>query len=133
MIEASRFMSLILRHQPQTIGIELEQNGWADTNALIEGMNRAGHRVTLEHLEEIVMTNDKQRFKFNNDHTKIRANQGHSVNVDVELHEATPPAVLYHGTATRFIQAIRIISEVFYISKIYCPIWINMLNFAGRV
>ena len=107
MVETSKFMSLVLRHQPQKIGIELEQNGWADTSALISGMNRAGYRVTLEDIKEVVTTNDKQRFKFNDDYTKIRANQGHSVNVDVELLESKPPDVLYHGTATRFIQAIK--------------------------
>ena len=104
---ASKFMSLILRHDPQKINIILDQNGWADTNALIEGMNRTGRNITFECLKEIVTTNNKQRFKFNDDHTKIRANQGHSIDVDVELRETEPPAVLYHGTATKFIKAIR--------------------------
>ena len=83
-------MSLILRHDPQKINIILDQNGWADTNALIEGMNRAGHNITFERLKEIVTTNNKQRFKFNDDYTKIRANQGHSIDVDVELRETEP-------------------------------------------
>ena len=106
-ISASRFISLILRHDPQKIGITLEHDGWADTDALLEGMNRAGYRVSLEELKEIVTTNNKQRFKFSDDYTKIRANQGHSVNVDVDLKEIEPPSVLYHGTATKYVQSIK--------------------------
>jgi putative RNA 2'-phosphotransferase len=105
--DASRFMSLILRHDPQKIGITFEHDGWADTNALIDGMNRAGYHITLEGLKEIVTTNNKQRFKFNDDYSKIRANQGHSIDVDVALQETEPPAVLYHGTAAKYIQAIK--------------------------
>ena len=104
---ASRFISLILRHDPQKIDITLEHDGWADTDALLEGMNRAGYRVSLEELKEIVTTNNKQRFKFSDDYTKIRANQGHSVNVDVDLKEIEPPSVLYHGTATKYVQSIK--------------------------
>ena len=100
-------MSLVLRHNPQSIGITLDSNGWADTQALIDGMNRKGQRVTLEILKEIVASNDKQRFKFNEDYTKIRANQGHSVAVDVELKETQPPVVLYHGTAAKFVASIK--------------------------
>lgn len=104
---ASKFMSLVLRHNPQKISISLDNNGWADTNLMLEGMHKNGHKVTLEDLKEVVATNDKQRFKFNDDFSKIRANQGHSVAVDVEMKEATPPDILYHGTATRFLSAIK--------------------------
>jgi putative RNA 2'-phosphotransferase len=100
-------MSLILRHQPEVIGIILDPNGWADTEALISGMKRTGRQVTLEQIKEVVATSDKQRFKFNEDCTKIRANQGHSVLVDVELQQVEPPDLLYHGTATRFVQDIK--------------------------
>ena len=103
----SKFMSLVLRHNPQSIGITLDSNGWADAQALIDGMNRKGQRVTLEILKEVVAANDKQRFKFNEDYTKIRANQGHSVIVDVELKETQPPDILYHGTAARFAASIK--------------------------
>ena len=76
--------------------------------ALIAGINSTGHMaVTLDILKEVVATNDKQRFKFSDDYTKIRANQGHSIKVDVELKETEPPAILYHGTAARFIQSIK--------------------------
>ena len=100
-------MSLILRHNPQKIGMTLDESGWADTKLLIEGMRRNGHRVTLENLKEIVATNEKQRFKFSDDYSQIRANQGHSIDVDVEMKEITPPDTLYHGTATRFLEAIK--------------------------
>jgi len=106
-IRVSKFMSLVLRHDPQKIGISLDGNGWADTNLLLKGMHKNGHKVTLDDLKEVVDTNDKKRFKFNDDFSKIRANQGHSVAVDVEMNEAVPPDVLYHGTATRFLSAIK--------------------------
>ena len=82
----SKFISLILRHNPGIIGISLDEHGWADVQELIEGINRTGgHAIDLEMLEEIVRTDEKQRYSFNEDHTLIRANQGHSIPVDVEL------------------------------------------------
>lgn len=107
-VTVSKFMSLVLRHAPSKAGITLDENGWANVDSLIKGMNKAGNIVvTLEDMKEVVATNDKQRFRFNDDYTKIRANQGHSVSVDVELVEKEPPAILYHGTADRFLQSIR--------------------------
>jgi len=106
-IAVSRFMSLILRHQPQRIGLTLDPHGWADTDSLIEGINNAGYNISLEDIKDIVATNNKQRFKFSDDHSKIRANQGHSINVDVELKESAPPDFLYHGTASRFLESIQ--------------------------
>jgi len=104
----SKLLSLVLRHNPRKIGIELDKNGWADVAELITAVKSKGHGyLTLDILKEVVHTNDKQRFAFNEGFTKIRANQGHSISVDVELKETTPPNVLYHGTATRFIEAIR--------------------------
>ena len=102
---ASRFISLILRHKPEEIGISLDEHGWADVHALIEGVNRR-YPMTMELLEEIVDTDEKQRYSFSADKTLIRANQGHSVPVDVELPETAPPPVLYHGTAERFTASI---------------------------
>ena len=104
---ASKFMSLVLRHKPDKIGITLDDNGWADTTALLNGMKRAGHNISLDELKEVVSTNEKQRFKFSDDYTKIRANQGHSVAVNVEMAQVAPPTLLYHGTATRFLAAIK--------------------------
>ena len=105
--ETSKFISLILRHKPETIGISLDEHGWADVQALIEGINASGnHHLDVDLLEEIVRTDEKQRYSFNEDHTRIRANQGHSIPVDVELEEKTPPAVLYHGTGEKYVSSI---------------------------
>ena len=97
----SKFLSLILRHKPETVGIKLDGNGWADVEELLEKINASGWTVTFAELEKVVRENDKQRYSFNEDKTKIRANQGHSVKVDVELEEKTPPKFLYHGTIER--------------------------------
>ena len=105
--QTSRFISLILRHKPQVIGISLDEHGWADVQALIDGVNaRGGHHLDRETLEEIVRTDDKQRYSFSEDGTRIRANQGHSVPVDVELEEALPPPLLYHGTGEKYVRSI---------------------------
>ena len=103
----SKLMSLILRHQPQVIGAELENNGWLSVDTLIDGIRKKGIRVDNEILDEVVETNNKKRFAYNEDKSKIRANQGHSLKVDVELKTATPPETLYHGTVFRFLDAIR--------------------------
>ena len=102
----SKFLSLVLRHEPGAAGIHLDEHGWADVKELIQGVNGTGRKIDERILKEIVLTNDKQRFCFNSDGTKIRANQGHSLNVDVELKEMIPPDLLYHGTATRFLGSI---------------------------
>ena len=104
---ASKFMSFVLRHHPDAINLELDKNGWADTHALIEGMNQAKRDITLEDLKEIVSSCDKQRFKFSDDYLKIRANQGHSVLVDVEMKQLKPPEILYHGTTTHYLASIK--------------------------
>ena len=102
----SKYISLILRHKPETIGIELDAHGWADVDALLDGVGRK-YIIDREILEEIVKTDGKQRYSFNADGTKIRANQGHSIQVDVELAVAEPPETLYHGTAERFSASIQ--------------------------
>lgn len=103
----SKFISLILRHKPETIGISLDEHGWADVKELIDGVNQAGgHFLDTELLEEIVRTDEKQRYSFNEDHTLIRANQGHSIPVDVELEEKIPPDILYHGTGEKYVPSI---------------------------
>jgi putative RNA 2'-phosphotransferase len=102
----SKFISLVLRHKPEEIGLALDENGWADIVQLIEGLGKRGHKISFETLKEIVDTNEKKRFSFNEDHTKIRANQGHTVEVDVELKAVTPPSVLYHGTAAKSVDSI---------------------------
>lgn len=102
----SKFISLVLRHKPEEIGLALDENGWANVTELIERMGKRGHKFDFTTLKEIVDTNEKKRFSFNEDFTKIRANQGHTVEVDVELKATTPPAVLYHGTAAKSVDSI---------------------------
>ena len=103
--KTSRFISMILRHKPGVIGITLDEHGWANVSELVEGVNKV-HPLDMETLEEIVRTNEKQRFSFNEDKTKIRANQGHTIPVDVELEEKDPPEVLYHGTGEKYVESI---------------------------
>ena len=102
----SKFLSLVLRHQPDAAGIALDAHGWADVSELLRGMTNAGLPIDMAMLEEIVRTDEKQRYAFNEGHTKIRANQGHSVAVDLELQPLTPPDMLWHGTASRFLDSI---------------------------
>lgn len=101
-IKLGRFLSLVLRHEPQAAGISLDEHGWADVRALLSGVAHTGRSIDMETLERIVRENNKQRYAFNEDHTKIRANQGHSLQVDVELTALPPPRYLFHGTATQF-------------------------------
>ena len=101
----SKYISLILRHKPEVIGITLDDHGWADTQALIEGVNRT-HPLTMELLEEIVRTDEKQRYSFNADKSRIRANQGHSIPIDADLAETEPPETLYHGTGEKSVASI---------------------------
>lgn len=103
--ETSKFISLILRHKPETIGITLDEHGWANVDELIEGISKT-HEINREILEEIVRTDNKQRYSFNEDKTLIRANQGHSIPVDVELEEVEPPKYLYHGTGEKYRESI---------------------------
>ena len=103
----SKFISLILRHKPEEVGITLDDFGWAKVEDLINGINNSGRRIDKEILEEIVRTDNKQRYSFNEDKTKIRANQGHSIPVKVDLKELEPPETLYHGTATKSLKGIQ--------------------------
>jgi putative RNA 2'-phosphotransferase len=104
----SKFISLVLRHRPELIGIDLDHQGWAKTQELIEKSKSKDVQFTIEDLNEIVITNDKKHFSFNEDGTKIRANQGHSLKyVDLEMKPIEPPAILYHGTVVKFIDSIK--------------------------
>ena len=107
MKNTSKFISLVLRHNPQVVGITLDEHGWADVQDLIEGINRSeGHFLDMDTLGEIVRTDEKQRYSFNEGHTLIRANQGHSIPVDVELEQKTPPDILWHGTGEKYVSSI---------------------------
>ena len=101
----SRFISLVLRHKPQEAGLSLDSHGWANVSELLRGVSRR-YPLTMKLLEEIVRSDEKQRYSFNSDKTKIRANQGHSIPVDVEPQECEPPELLYHGTGRQFLRNI---------------------------
>lgn len=103
--EVSRFICFILRHKPEIIGISLDEHGWAEVDRLIEGISRQ-RPFDMEMLEEIVDTDDKKRYSFNEDKTLIRANQGHSIPADVELEQVLPPEYLYHGTGEKYVSSI---------------------------
>lgn len=106
-VRSSKFLSLILRHQPEKIGLHLDAQGWADVEELLTKAQAHGVVLTRPQLEQIVANNDKQRFAFSPDGQRIRANQGHSIRVDLGLEPQLPPSHLYHGTATRFLDSIR--------------------------
>ncbi len=108
LVKLGKYLSLILRHKPEVIDIKLDEHGWADVDELLAGMNRQGRFINRELLDEIVKTNNKKRYQYNDDLTKIRANQGHSINVDVNLQEKIPPNTLYHGTALRYLYEIKL-------------------------
>ena len=103
--DTSKYISLILRHKPETIGISLDEHGWANVDEMIAGISKT-HEINRVILEEIVRTDNKQRYSFNEDKTLIRANQGHSIPVDVELEEIEPPEYLYHGTGEKYRESI---------------------------
>ena len=97
-------MSLVLRHKPEVIGLVLDNEGWVSIDELVE---KSEGKLTFKIIEEAVSQNDKQRFKISENGLRIRANQGHSLKVDLGLKAVEPPILLYHGTATRFISSIK--------------------------
>ena len=106
-IKTSKFLSLILRHEPERVGLKLGEAGWVSVEELLQAVNRNGVSLTLDQLKHIVATSDKKRFAFSDDGQRIRTSQGHSVEVDLQYPPQTPPEFLYHGTATRFLDSIR--------------------------
>ena len=102
----SKFLSLVLRHKPETINLVLDENGWAAVADLLAKSAECGKIFTFEELTEVVATNDKKRFSLDATKTKIRASQGHSIAVEIEFEERIPPLVLYHGTAERNLGSI---------------------------
>lgn len=104
--KTSKFLSYVLRHHPELINLNLNENGWADVDELITKSTNDSQGFTFEELNEIVETNNKKRFIFNEDKTRIRANQGHSIEIDLALKSQQPPDFLYHGTAQSNIESI---------------------------
>jgi putative RNA 2'-phosphotransferase len=106
LVQTNQFLSLVLRHKPDTIGLTLSPQGWVDVDGLIEAAKLNGHALDRTILDEVVRSNDKQGFAYSVDGLSIRANQGYSVKVGLALKAVQPPAVLYHGTVEPFISGI---------------------------
>ena len=105
--EHSRFLSYMLRHKPESVSVELDENGWVEVSALLNACRASGMNISEVQLTEIVETNDKKRFAFSEAGTKIRASQGHSIaSIDLQLKEVVPPSTLFHGTVEKFMSAI---------------------------
>ena len=104
-VRISKLLSYALRHDPAALGIALDDAGYADIDAVLNGLAARGEAVSRADLEEVVATSDKQRFALEG--SKLRANQGHSVEIDLGLERRQPPEVLYHGTVSRFVESIR--------------------------
>jgi len=103
----SKTLSYILRHHPEAFDIKMDSHGWADVDELISQMRKRGRIINREILDRIVRENDKKRYSYNENKTKIRANQGHSIPVDLDLLPVAPPDILYHGTAEASLDSIR--------------------------
>ncbi len=107
-VSLSKFLSFVLRHQPESIGLTLDANGWVDVAQLLAQCQAHGRPISLHTLRHVVTTNPKQRFAFSLDELRIRANQGHSVDVDLGYAPAAPPVLLFHGTVAACLDAVRI-------------------------
>lgn len=107
LVRISKFLSLVLRHRPEKIGLVLDEEGWVSVDELLEACRQASLPLSRAELEEVVAQNDKVRFSFSVDGTHIRANQGHSIEVNLGYEPIEPPAYLFHGTAKRFLASIQ--------------------------
>lgn len=106
-VQLSKFLSFVLRHRPESIGIVLDESGWVDIEILLKACADSGKAITIAKLKHIVETNDKKRFMISPDGKRVRASQGHSLSVELGYEPAKPPARLFHGTASRFIESIK--------------------------
>ncbi len=107
LVKTSKFLSLVLRHEPERIGITIDAQGWTSVSELLKACDAHGFPLTCEELQAVVSNNDKKRFAFNANGSRIRASQGHSVQVELDYTPLAPPGILYHGTAERFLSSIR--------------------------
>ena len=105
-VKVSKYLAKHLRHRPERLGLQLEDGGWVHVDALLAACRGAGFELSPEELIEVVERNDKRRFSFDASGTRIRANQGHSVTVDLQLQPVEPPALLFHGTGQTTVEAI---------------------------
>jgi putative RNA 2'-phosphotransferase len=108
LVKPSKFLSLVLRHQPEKIGVHLDEGGWASVDELLRAARHSGIPLDAKSLQAVVQQNDKQRFTISEDGRKIRANQGHSISIDLGLEPTEPPELLYHGTSSRFLESIKL-------------------------
>ncbi|MHC4405874.1 MAG: RNA 2'-phosphotransferase [Planctomycetota bacterium] len=106
-IRMSKFLSYVLRHRPESVGLALDEGGWVSVDELLEACRAQGRPISRRELHEVVTTNDKKRFALSPDGLRIRASQGHSVSVELGLEPREPPELLYHGTVERFLDSIR--------------------------
>lgn len=106
-VKISKFLSYHLRHRPDLLGLELANGGWVEVEQLLSAAKKQGFAITETELRQVVTENDKQRFSFSSEGNLIRANQGHSVNIDLQLKPATPPELLYHGTYAKAVEQIK--------------------------
>ena len=106
-VKTSKFLSLLLRHKPETLHLQLDAQGWISVDELLAKLQSTQHALTLEELQYVVQHNSKQRFAFNEDQSKIRANQGHSISIELGYTPLTPPPILFHGTALRNLPSIQ--------------------------
>lgn len=106
-VRTSKFLSYVLRHEPETLGLALDPGGWVDVDALLERTRADGRSIDRARLKEVIAHGEKERFTLSEDGTKIRANYGHSIDVDLDLTPTSPPSHLYHGTAEHTVPAIR--------------------------
>ena len=108
LVRLSKFLSLVLRHKPELVGIRLDEHGWTSVSDLLAGCNSAGVLMKMAELKEVVESNDKQRFAFRTDQSRIRANQGHSIPIDFGYRAEEPPYMLFHGTGEKSLEAIHV-------------------------
>ncbi|MCB0835569.1 MAG: RNA 2'-phosphotransferase [Bacteroidetes bacterium] len=102
-----KFLSLVLRHKPEVIGVELDENGWTDIETLMVKLAAKGKAISRDDLQQIVVNNNKKRYAISEDGKRIRARQGHSIKVDLGYEPVTPPEFLFHGTAAQHIHSIK--------------------------
>jgi putative RNA 2'-phosphotransferase len=107
LVTISKYLSKYLRHEPHNIGLQLDSQGWVKVDELLNACRKYNFPISKKELNEVVKTNDKQRFSFDDTGTRIRANQGHSIKIDLDLEPRTPPDTLYHGTVAKFLVSIQ--------------------------